>query len=193
MLHAHADEVGPFANTAIAGKLQRLMDSGPESRTVAAFNAWREEWDSWNNSQSPDAIVPPTLAATRYEAAARRLGEPLAERVSTEIRLSLARGNSEKTVEAINKVLADYEAELITTAYSGGALQAGDPRKTGLLPQPRPLPTNPSSSDNKLPPSPCSTCGKMHWHADCPERRKARQDKTNKRKKKSRRSRGEIR
>ncbi|KAL3916186.1 MAG: hypothetical protein SGPRY_006930, partial [Prymnesium sp.] len=27
MLHAHADEVGPFANTAIAGKLQRLTDS----------------------------------------------------------------------------------------------------------------------------------------------------------------------
>lgn len=26
MLHAHGDEVGPFANTAIAGKLQRLMD-----------------------------------------------------------------------------------------------------------------------------------------------------------------------
>ncbi|KAL3908358.1 MAG: hypothetical protein SGPRY_009832, partial [Prymnesium sp.] len=187
MLHAHADEVGPFANTAIAGKLQRLMDSGPENRSVAAFNAWREEWDSWNNSQSADAVVPSTLAATRYEAAARRLGEPLAERFTTEICLSNSRGNADKTVEAINKVLADYEAELITVATSGGALQAGDPRKTGLSP----LPSNSTlqaSTDSKLPPNPCSTCGKMHWHADCPERRKARLEKVKVKKDKDKRA-----
>ncbi|KAL3906152.1 MAG: hypothetical protein SGPRY_010657 [Prymnesium sp.] len=140
MLHARADEVGRFAHTAIAGKLQPLMDSGPENRTaVAGCNARREEWDSWNNSHSPDAIVPATLAATRYEAAARRLGEPLAARIYTEIRLmAQARGNAENTVAAINKVLGDCEAELITTSNSGGALQAGDPRKTDLSPHPLP-------------------------------------------------------
>lgn len=132
--------------------------------------------------------MPATLAATRYEAADRRLGEPLAGHVSTEVRLSLAQRNAEKTVKAINKVLADNEAELITTAYSGGALQESDPRKTGLLPQPQPRPANPSSSDNKLPTNPCSTCGKMHWHADCPERRYVRMDKFNKQKEKDRRA-----
>lgn len=35
-----------------------------------------------------------------------------------EIRHANARGNAEKTVESINKVLADYEAEFITVANS---------------------------------------------------------------------------
>ncbi|KAL3913473.1 MAG: hypothetical protein SGPRY_007965 [Prymnesium sp.] len=144
MLHACADEVGPYANTAIAGKLQKLLNTGPESRTVAAFNRWREEWDSWNHSQPIDAIVPPSFVASRYEAAARRLGEPLAERITNEIRLMQARGDPEKTVTAINQVLGDYEAELITTSDTGGAMK---------------MTTR----------GPCRYCGELHWNADCPK------------------------
>lgn len=161
MLHRRADEVGPHANTAIAGKLQHLLNIGPEARTVAAFNAWREQWDAWNQSQSADAILPSSLVVARYEAGARRLGEPLAERITNEIRLTGARGNPESVVTAINTVLGDYEAELITSADAGGALSGHDPRRSGLTP----------TDSNRPPPGPCATCGELHWHRDCPKRK----------------------
>ena len=74
----------------------------------------------------------------------------------------------------------------MTVATSGGALQAVDPRKTGLSPRPAHNSTSLATPDGKLPPNPCITCGKMHWHADCPERRRVKLEKARARKEKER-------
>ena len=75
------NDVGPFANTAIGQKMFQLEKSGPEARTVAAWNRWQEEWDGWNASQSEEAVLSDALVAGRYETAARQLGEPIAGNV----------------------------------------------------------------------------------------------------------------
>ena len=87
---------------------------GASVRTVTAWNRWRETFDSWNLSQSNDALIKDPLLAGKYEAAARKLGEPIAERVSNEIRHERAQGKADKVIECINTVITDYEAELLS-------------------------------------------------------------------------------
>ncbi|MDA2987417.1 MAG: hypothetical protein O2789_06760, partial [Actinomycetota bacterium] len=106
-------EVGPYANAAVAQKMHKLEQAGPDARTVESFNRWKEMWDSWNESQSTDAVLSEGLVAARYEAAVRKLGEPIAERVTAEIRYTHARGDVDLTVDAIHTVLSDYEAQLM--------------------------------------------------------------------------------
>ena len=173
-LRDYAREVGPNANNAIGAKLQRAVERGPEARTVAAWNLWQDYYDTWNAAQSEDAVVPPTLVASKYEAAARKLGEPLASQFTQEIRFTGARGDPDKVAAAINSLLAEYEAEQIEKSESGGAaMQAGsDPRLTRLNPTGAGRDAPGGGGANDAPPGDCKYCGERHWHSECTVRKK---------------------
>ena len=51
-------DIGPIANNAASLKIATLIQAGPGERTMASWNSWREEFDTWNHVQSNDAIVP---------------------------------------------------------------------------------------------------------------------------------------
>ena len=181
LLRDYAEQIGPNANNAIGAKLQRAVERGPEGRTVTQWNLWQDHFDRWDNSQSKEAILPPSVVAGRYETAARKLGEPLAGSFTSEIRLNRARGDPTKVAESINTILAEYEAEMMEKAESGGAaLQAGtDPRLTRLQSPGTPGAVGGGGGGDRSgpPPDACKYCKLMHWHADCPVRKKLLEEK----------------
>ena len=102
ILFAKCDEIGPVANDLAATKLGALTKAGPTDRSVASFNHWREMYDTWNETQSNDAVIRDPLLSSRYVAAVRRLGEPIAGNLRTEMIRMSVKGDSERTVEAIH-------------------------------------------------------------------------------------------
>ena len=184
LLNALADEVGPQANTAIAAMVQKLVNTGPDERKVASFNLWKEALDTWNESQSEEAVIP----------GARRLGEPIAHDISMEIRVRKCRGDADAVADAINSVLSEYEAEQLNRSAAGGGLSAADPRMSGLAPTRTGTPGGNvvGEGGERLPNDPCETCtaagikgdAAMHWHRKCPIRQKNREEKEKKKKEK---------
>ena len=71
ILLAKCDEIGPVANDLAATKLSALTKAGPTDRSVASFNHWREVYDTWNETQSNDAVIKDPLLSSRYVAAVR--------------------------------------------------------------------------------------------------------------------------
>lgn len=88
-----------------------------------------------------------------------------------EIRLTGSRGNPDKVVAVINIVLGDYEAELITAADAGGALMGKDPRRSGLAPTDSVPPKAQNTRRHRWARA-THVCGELHWHRDCPKRKK---------------------
>ena len=77
ILFAKRAEIGPIANNAASVKLAALIQAGPGERSVVSWNAWREEFDTWNKVQSEDALLSGPLLAQKYAAAAYKLCPPL--------------------------------------------------------------------------------------------------------------------
>ena len=97
--------------------------------------------------------------------AIRRLGEPIAGNLKTEIKTSNAAGNSELVWECISSVLTEYKAEPMDDETVGGGLSSRpfNPRRN--------LPANDgggggggkNEDDKDKPKTPCPECGEMHW------------------------------
>jgi hypothetical protein len=110
MLMRRLDEIGPIANNAAAARIAELLSAGPGERTMASWNTFREEFDLWNATQSIYAQIVGPLLAQKYAAAACQLGSPLDSDIRNEIRALNAKGDPEKTLEAITTAISEYEA-----------------------------------------------------------------------------------
>ena len=84
-----------------------MIQAGPGERSIATWNSWREEFDTWNRVQSHDAVLEGPLLAQKYAAAASKLGSPLDADIRNEIRTLGYKGNPKKTLEAITDVISD--------------------------------------------------------------------------------------
>ena len=162
ILFAKRADIGPIANNAASLKIAVLIQAGPGERSMAAWNSWREEFDTWNKVQSDDALLKGPLLAQKYAAAACQLGSPLDADIRNEIRSTGAKGDPKKTLEAITAMISEYEATNFKPGSAGGGLAAYDPRKT------LPPGGGDSGGGGDQPTKPCYYCKEMHWHKDCP-------------------------
>eukprot|EP00966_Prymnesium_polylepis_P110673 2559918-Prymnesium_polylepis.1 len=87
---------------------------------MLAWSYWRTEFDDWDASQA----VPFTaeIVSARYVSAVRKLGDPIASNVTNDMKIDMATGNIEKTVNVIQNVLNEYEVDHLPAGAKGGAL-----------------------------------------------------------------------
>ena len=180
MLMQKCEEIGPGANNVAQARIASLVKNGPSARTVSAANEWKDDFDLWNATQSDDAVIRDPLLAQRYASGVRRLGEPLAGNLKTEIKTNGAVGNSELVWECVITVLTEYEAEQLDDETIGGGLAGRpfDPRRN-VPPRSSGGGGDDDVDDKDKPSKPCPECGGMHWMRKCPkilERKKKRQE-----------------
>ena len=117
MLMQKCQEIGPGANNVAQTKIVSLVKGGPTARSVASANEWKDDFDSWNATQSDDAVIRDPLLAQRYASGIRRLSASPSPALKTEIKTTGATGNSEMVWECVITVLTESTNKQSTISH----------------------------------------------------------------------------
>ena len=145
---------------AIDREMLNLFNAGLAEPTLSCFNRWKKEYKSWNDANTTN-VLPDSIMAARYAAVVRKLGGKVEMDLDTEIKIAAAQGDVAKTIQCIETVLTDREADDVANGKGVANAAKFDPRKS----------EKPTKWTSDL--RPCRNndlvgCDGKHLHAECP-------------------------
>ena len=114
---------------AIDREMLNLFNAGLAEPTLACFNRWKKDYKAWNEANTTN-VLPNTIMAARYAAVVRKLGGKVEMDLDTEIKIAGAQGDVAKTIQCIETVLTDREADDVANGRGAAAAAKFDPRKS---------------------------------------------------------------